>query len=272
MDEAVFYFDVLGFSGMSAGSGVDAVDVLGDLIIVLHDTRIRDRMLKWTGRYSLGDSVFLTHSDPVEALRLSAELVFNIVCVRAQYPVPTAPDPILVRGALAYGNVQHVDGIFESQTNLVGSAVVEAVDLEKTECVKGPRVLLNDAFKNAVADGDPSLAEWLLRPTSIPGVWEVLWLLPPERSDLAANELFVANVCAAAVRLLETKGGHPTYGAHYRAFVLLAGRSIQRDSLSVDWRRSRRRHSTSSFRDERLLTFAIVLLGFPMGSLRKSSG
>lgn len=226
--EAVFYFDVLGFSGMSAGGGAPAVDVLGDLVVIFANERIREQMRKWNRRYALSDSVFLTHSEPAEALRLAAELVFSIVFLLAQYPQPLAPEPILVRGGLAYGDVQHVDGIFEGTNNLVGGAVVEAVGLEKTERVKGPRVLLNDAFKNAVADRDPRLAEWLLRPISIPGVWEVLWLLPPEPSDVRHNERFVAKVCAAAVRLLETKGGRPTYGAHYRAFVLLAGRSIQR--------------------------------------------
>lgn len=36
------------------------------------------------------------------------------------------------------------------------------------------------------------------------------------------------DLCKLALRLLRRNGGHPIYGAHYREFVALAGRCMER--------------------------------------------
>ncbi|HEV8711466.1 MAG TPA: hypothetical protein VGX03_01400, partial [Candidatus Binatia bacterium] len=77
------------------------------------------------------------------------------------------------------------------------------------------------------------LADWQLRPTSAPGVWEVLWLLPSDPADFAREERAVRDVCQLALHLLRTRGGHPEYGAQYRAFALLVARCIERSEKFV---------------------------------------
>src|SRR3990172_2127185 len=142
--EAVFYFDVLGFRHMAAGTADAAVDALSDLAEILRIPEIFDRTGDWSRRYALSDSVFLTRQDPVEALRCASELVFNLVQLSA-----AREEPILVRGALTFGEVRHVRGIFLTATdpaNLVGEAVVEAVALSEAYGLKGPRILLPDGL------------------------------------------------------------------------------------------------------------------------------
>lgn len=224
--EAVFYFDVLGFRHMAGGTADAAIDTLSDLAEILRIPEIFNRTEAWSHRYALSDSVFLTRPDPAEALRHASELVFNLVQLNA-----TIGEPILVRGALAFGEVRHLKGIFlatDEPANLVGPAVVEAVTLTEAYGLKGPRIFLSDALAGAIARSEPDLGEWQLRPTSAPGVWEVLWILPPEPSQFVQDELVVNNLCMLALRLLRQNGGHPLYGAHYREFVSLAGRCIER--------------------------------------------
>jgi hypothetical protein len=127
--------------------------------------------------------------------------------------------------------VRHLKGVFlisEEPANLVGDAVVEAVTLEHTSGLRGPRIFLSERLVHAIAATDRALVDWQLRPTAAPGVWEVLWLLPSNPADFAQDELAVKDLCALSLQLLKTKGGHPEYGAHYREFALLAGRSMER--------------------------------------------
>lgn len=222
----MFYFDVLGFRHMAGGTADAAVDALSDLAEILRIPQIFDRTGEWSHRYALGDSVFLTCEDPVEALRHAGELVFNLVQLSA-----AGEEATLIRGALAFGEVRHVRGVFltaSEAANLVGDAVVEAVTLAEAHGLRGPRILLADVLARTIADSDPELAAWQLRPTSAPGVWEVLWILPPDRSQFVQEELAVSEICKLALRLLRRRGGHPVYGAHYRELALLAGRSIER--------------------------------------------
>jgi hypothetical protein len=223
--EAVFYFDVLGFSHKARGAGDAAIDALTALAELLGT----DELARWTGqwehRYSLSDSVFLTHSNPVRAVQQASALIFNLVHLRAR-----SGAPVLVRGALALGEVRHLKGIFldtPGPANLVGPAVVDAVELERAG-LKGPRVLLSEELANILHSADKGFARWQLRPTAVSGVWELLWLLPPRPEDLKGDELSLKDISDLSIQLLRAHGGHPGYGAHYREFVLLVGRCLER--------------------------------------------
>jgi hypothetical protein len=229
-DEIVFYFDVLGFRAKAAGRADAAIDALTALARILGTPGIAALTGQWAHRYSLSDSVFLTHGDPFQAVKQAAALVFTLV----HFTVDDE-DPILVRGALALGPVMHIKGIFlttDEPANLVGDGAVEAVRLEQTG-LKGPRVLVAERLVRLIAARDADFVQWQLRPTSVPGVWEILWLLPPRPEDLGRETLSVKDVCGAAIRLLRAHGGHATYGDQYRAFVLLAGQCLERAARYV---------------------------------------
>jgi hypothetical protein len=224
--ETVFYFDVLGFRHLASVAAQAAMDVFSTLTELLQRPTIVQQTQQWSHRYSLSDSVFLTHSDPVQALRQARELVFNLVRLNV-----TRNEPVLVRGALACGEIYHVRGIFltsDEPANLVGKPIVEAVTLEHSSGLKGPRILLSEELVQSITAMDRALAEWQLHPTSTPGVWEVLWLLPSNPADFPREERVVKDVCQLALSLLKTRGGHPQYGIHYRAFVMLTARCIDR--------------------------------------------
>lgn len=224
--ETVFYFDVLGFRHLAEGSAQGAVDALSTLAEVLQSPVIVQQTEQWHHRYALSDSVFLTQADPVQALRQASDLVFNLVNLNLR-----KENPVLVRGALAHGEVRHLKGIFLSShepANLVGDAVVAAVGLEHAGDMKGPRIFLSEQLVQTIATVDPALVKWLLRPTVTPGVWEVLWLLPSAPAEFSQDEYVVKDLCDLSLQLLKTKGGHPHYGAHYREFALLAGRCLER--------------------------------------------
>ena len=224
--ETGFYFDVLGFRHMAGGTAQTAMTALSDVAEMLRSPAIAQHTEHWSHRYALSDSVFLTHPDPAQSLRQAGDVVFTMVSVNL-----TTDDPVLVRGALAHGEVRHVKGIFlrsKEPANLVGDAVVEAVKLEQTAGLKGPRIFVPEPLAHTIAAADRALADWQLRPTSAPGVWEVLWVLPSTPADFAHDELAVKDLCALALQLLKTKGGHAEYGAQYREFALLAGRCIER--------------------------------------------
>lgn len=218
--EAVFYFDVLGFRQMVDGPSDVAIDALSDLAALLRQEQLFPDARTWSHRYALSDSVFLTTADPAAAIEQASDLVFNLFQLNRSRP-------FLIRGAVAYGEVQHVKGVFltgEEPANLVGPAVVQAVTLEQASGLKGPRILLPESVAQQIP---ASLREWLLRPTSAPGVWEVLWLLPSNPADVADHESGLRCVCETALELLPL-GGHATAGAHYREFVLLVARSLDR--------------------------------------------
>lgn len=237
--ETVFYFDVLGFRHKSEGQGEAAVDALTDLARLLGTAAIAHLTGAWAHRYALSDSVFLTHEDPTTAVRQAAVLFFNIASLTlnddAPLLVPEEPadEPLLVRGALAEGEVRHLKGIFlesAAPANLVGQGVVDAVKLEQGSGLKGPRILIAEQLAQKLP---PALVDWLLRPTSAPGVWEVLWLLPPDPASFSGDEMCVKNICDRALRLLAKKGGDKEHGAQYREFLLLAVRSIERMKRAV---------------------------------------
>ena len=105
-EEAVFYLDVLGFRQMAAGSAEHAVDALSDLAALLQHESLFPSARKWSHRYALGDSVFLTHADSTVAIKQASDLVFNLFQLNLGKATP-----FLVRGAVAYGEVHHVKGV-----------------------------------------------------------------------------------------------------------------------------------------------------------------
>ena len=56
------------------------------------------------------------------------------------------------------------------------------------------------------------------------------WLLPPDPASFSGDEMCVKNICDRALRLLAKKGGDREHGVDYREFLLLAARSIERNS------------------------------------------
>jgi hypothetical protein len=229
-DEVVFYFDVLGFRARAAGDASAAVDALTALAAVLGAPPIANLTGRWAHRYSLSDSVFLTHPDPLAAVTQAATLVFTLVHHGA-----SADDPVLVRGALASGPVTHLRGIFltaPEPANLVGEGVLDAVRLEQSG-LAGPRVLVAERLARVVAARAAAVARWLLRPTSAPGVWEILWPLPARPEDLAGEALSLQDVAGLALRLLRRHGGAPGHGRHYRALFLLVLWSLERAARHV---------------------------------------
>src|SRR3972149_9952812 len=96
--EAVFYFDVLGFRQMAERGSASAVDALSDLAALLQQERLFPGAQTWTHRYALGDSVFLTQTDPVAAIEQASDLVFNLFQLNRSRP-------FLIRGAIALGQV-----------------------------------------------------------------------------------------------------------------------------------------------------------------------
>ena len=224
-EEAVFYFDVLGFQARAAGSAASAIDALSALAQILGTPQLTALTGQWAYRYSLSDSVFLTAADPLSAAKQAGALVFSLV-----HFTGTDDEPVLVRGALAFGPVRHLRGIFlttSEAANLVGPAVVDAVRLEQIG-LRGPRIIIPESLVAILAARDSEFVKWTLRPTALPGVWEVLWLLPAHPKDLKDEELSLMDVSGLAVQLFKKHEGHPAYGTHYREFLLLAARSVAR--------------------------------------------
>lgn len=222
---AVFFFDVLGFSARIRRDTATAVDALSDLAAILATGEVFANTGHWEHRYALSDSVFLTHREPSTALRLAGDLVFNLTSFGLAHDRPT-----LVRGGLAFGEVEHVRNVFltgaNEPANLVGPGVLEAIELEKAG--KGPRIFLAPEFVTRVRSADPAIAQWLVREE--PGRHaELLWLLPAGGPEtFAQDEEWISDICAHAVRLFEEYGSEPDAGVHYEEFVLLAARSVAR--------------------------------------------
>src|SRR5437762_249048 len=100
-EEAVFYLDVLGFRSKAGGRADAAVDALTALAEILGTPPLIDLAGRWTHKYSLSDSVFLTQAEALPAVIEASQFVFNLVLLRAKHE-----QPVLVRGAVAFGNVR----------------------------------------------------------------------------------------------------------------------------------------------------------------------
>ena len=93
-DDAILYFDVLGFRTKAAGSGASAVDALTALAQVVSGPNVISLTDEWTHRYALSDSVFLTHADPLHAVRQAAALFLTVTHFTA-----TDDEPVSWSGA-----------------------------------------------------------------------------------------------------------------------------------------------------------------------------
>lgn len=224
MARCVFFADLLGFRGLSVrDDGEAAADALSDVALVLSERDEVARYLQasvWSRRYGLSDSLFLVGEDPVAACSAAAELFFNLAYVNCR-----AERPVLMRGGLAYGRVREVEPIFPEtgKGNVVGAAVVEAVDLEKRP-EKGPRLFVQGDLV-ALLQAKGASVSWALEPVE-DGVAEVLWLLSPDPT--ATNPSMVGDVCRKAVELFEQHAVHPRFGRHYVGYLELCVRSLAR--------------------------------------------
>ena len=231
-ETVVFYFDVLGFSGLTAQEDEAAVDVLGDLATCLSLPPLQGETRRWQHRYALSDSEFLIHDKPQTAVVQAADLAFNLFQVSRGQKSGDPKTPILIRGGLGFGTVTHLRGIFEPEDpqprNLVGPGVLEAVQLEQAG-LRGPRILLRDTLVAALpGEGhEGERLRKLLRPTEISEIWELLWPLPVHDETFESGVTELAGIHDQALRDLAEHGGHPDYGAHYRELVLLVARSIE---------------------------------------------
>lgn len=226
-EETVLFVDFLGFGAFSARPDTldEAKRALTSIAELLRPDSPFEAVGGWTHRYAVSDSVFLTHPDPVRALCWATELVQKVV-----YLSLDEATPVLMRGGLAYGGVEHLrSAVVESADprNVIGPAVVAAAKLDEVH-LKGPRLFVTEDLVDLIRAEQPSLVSWLLRPTSLYRVWEVLWLLPPSPEGLTKRWNEVSSIADKAMVLLDRQGGNPGYGKHYRGFALLAARCVER--------------------------------------------
>lgn len=224
MKAAVFYADILGFSGLAVRPGARrALEQLSDVAHLLSTEDSLARYLQrpvWRARYGLSDSIFLVGEDPVEACAAASEFFFNLAFYNASQGVP-----VLMRGAITFGEVRQTRAIFPdtARKNLVGEAVVRAVQLERSG-VKGPRLLVSGEVAQYLRKS--KLEPLLVRTKE--GVGELLWLLPSDISgaDQETDGLLIGDIAAGAVRLvLSARRNTPAF-AHYMGYTDLCLRSL----------------------------------------------
>jgi len=222
MNTTVFFGDILGFSRASQTPGSPrAIDALSDVATILSSEHSVARYLQspvWHRRFGLSDSIFLLAGDPEQACTAAAEIFFNL----AYYNSRTSA-PVLMRGAITTGEVRELGPLFPdtSTSNLVGDAVVRAVELEKCG-LKGPRLLVSDEVMQALSR---PIRDWML--DHLPGQpWESLWLLTPDPASISAE--MIADVCRSAVEGLRRHAQDPQAVDHYVAYVDVVTRSLLR--------------------------------------------
>lgn len=222
-EEAVFFFDILGFSSWVRQPGPEDPDPLSYLAEFLGRRESAALIGRWPHRYALSDSVFLTHPDPLTAVDQACALFSSLFYMDTDTPA-------LLRGAIAFGAVKHVPGVFlKASRNLVGPAVVDAVELEKEHGLKGPRIFLRNSLAQTLLRLRPSRVGWQLRATSAAGLWETLWMLPPEPQAFGDDQMLdLVKFTEGALKLFRKHAAHPGYGAHYRELLLVAAHSAAR--------------------------------------------
>jgi hypothetical protein len=223
MVTTVFFADILGFSNASRDPGApDAIDALSDVANIFSHQHQVARYLQpsiWQGRYGLSDSIFLLADDAERACAAAVEVFFNLAFYNSG-----SGNPVLMRGAITRGEVREIGPLFpETATgNLVGEAIVRAVELEKCGA-KGPRLLVSEEVVTALAN--TTLSDWRL--DCSPGdPSELLWLLPPDPSQV--SELMIGDVCRSAADGLIQHAQDPQAVDHYVAYVDLVTRSLLR--------------------------------------------
>jgi hypothetical protein len=225
-EETVFFLDLLGFRSMTEGDGRSAVQALTTVAELYTPGSKLGEVGGWSHRYALSDSVFLTHPSPAPAVGWAAETARMILTASAGVELA------LVRGGMAHGAVQHLHGVFGQSgqpANLLGAAVSRAVELEAKTPEKGPRIFVEESLAKVVSTSHPVVGAWLLDPTAVSGVWEVLWPLPESPGNLGDDAWRTLEwLTKISLALFEKRGGHARYGGHYRGFVRLVARSLLR--------------------------------------------
>jgi hypothetical protein len=218
----VFFADVLGFSALSrVANATGAIDALTDLATILSTQNSVARYLQaaaWRRRYGLSDSIFLVADDPTAACAAAAEIFFNLAFYNSQ-----AEDTVLLRGAITMGDAREIGPLFPetASASLVGEAVVQAVQLEKSG-VKGPRLLVADGVVGALS---AEFTSWMLDRTT-EGPVELFWPLTPDPKT--SEPLMIADVCQAATRLLLRQWQDADAAPHLVAYVDLLARALER--------------------------------------------
>ena len=229
-EETVFFLDLLGFRSMAEGDGRSAVEALTAVAEVFGRDSPLHEIGEWSHRYALSDSVFLTHPRPASAVAWAAETARMLLTASA------GGEPVLIRGGMAHGAVQHLVSVFgqsQEPANLLGEAVVRAVGLESNPSEKGPRILVDERLATEVNDSHSAVGRWLLHPTASSGVSEILWPLPESPDDLGDDTWsYLEWLTGCSLALFETRGGHARYGAHYRGFTRTVTQSLLR---IADW-------------------------------------
>lgn len=139
----------------------------------------------------------------------------------------------MIRGGLTQGPMRHTLSLLyptDCQGNLVGAAVVDAVNLERSG--RGPRLFVSNHFAYLVFQQDRGLAEWILKSTSKTEVWEVLWPLSnnPRSFEGTTEVEWKRWIIPDALLRLQDSGTNPDYGEHYRELVILIAHSAERAS------------------------------------------
>ena len=221
----VLFADILGFGARSRSPDAEgAVDALTDLAAVLSDregpARYLNRGAPWDRRHALSDSLLLTAPDTGAAVRAAVELFFNLAYYNAGQAIP-----VMIRGALAHGPVRELPPLFpeSARGNLAGSAVVEAVDLEKRGG-RGPRLFVTSPVADRLAGSEVA---WLLDRAG-PGSLELLWVLPADPREVPAHQPLAIDVGRAAVDYFLDQSGDPDAGPHALAYLDLVARTVAR--------------------------------------------
>jgi len=193
MDKLVFFADILGFGSLCQEPGASpALDALSDIARILSVENNVARFLNsynWDKRFALSDSLFLVGTDREGVCKAASEFFFNL----AFYNIGSV-SPVLVRGAIAEGNIQYAEPIFPEtgKINIVGDAVVSAVSMEKFG-PKGPRLFISRSlFYSLNKDKNSSGISRIIEQAD-ENFYEILWLLPPRPGSITDEMGYMAH-------------------------------------------------------------------------------
>ena len=182
----VAYFDVIGFKELVRSIESDATG--GGAVFALLDTTFDEldqelRLSNATETLAADHAIYSSFSDNV-AISTAATLggLTSIITRVSTMAMRLMRRGIFVRGGIAKGP------LFHSGSKLIGSAMIEAVDLE-SRLARYPRIVISDAV---IADGstlDPGLSQWWneIQLPDYDGVWTLTPFYPYYASNDALN-------------------------------------------------------------------------------------